>query len=76
MGIKEWVENIILKKAIRSGVGVVVAFLCSGIIASELQKLGITINKQEMELALMALLATGIEGLRTWVKARYGLKFL
>jgi uncharacterized protein YacL len=76
MGIKEWVQNIILKKALRSGVGIVVAFLCSGMIAAELQKLGITINKGEMELALMALIAGGIEGLRAWLKNKYGLKFL
>ena len=76
MGIKEWVENIILKKAIRSGVGIVVAFLCSGVIASELQKLGVTINKTEMELALMALIGGGIEALRTFVKIKWNLKFL
>ena len=76
MGIKEWIQNIILKKSIRSGVGVVVAFLCSGVIAGELQKLGITINKGEMEIALMALIAGGIEGLRAWAKAKFNLKFL
>ena len=76
MGISEWIKGIILKKAVRSGVGVVVAFLCSGVIAGELQKLGITINKAEMEMALMALIAGGIEGLRAWAKAKFNVKWL
>jgi hypothetical protein len=76
MGIKEWVQNIILKKAVRSGVGVVVAFLCSGVIASELQKYGVTINKAELEIALMALIGGGIEALRAWLKNKYKINFL
>ena len=74
--LQDWFVGVIMKKGIRSGVGIVVAFLCSGVIASELQKLGITINKTEMEVALMALIAGGLEGLRAWAKAKWNLKFL
>ena len=76
MGIKEWIQNIILKKGIRSGVGVLVAFVCSGIIATELQKYGVTINKTELEAGLIFLISGGLEALRSFLKAKYGLKFL
>ena len=76
MGLKEWIQNIILKKGIRSGVGVLVAFICSGIIATELQKYGVTINKTELEAGLIVLISGGLEALRSFLKAKYGLKFL
>lgn len=76
MGISDWIKNIILKKALRSGIGVAVAFLCSGVVAAELQKLGVTINKTELELGLLALISGGIEALRAWIKNRFNLKFL
>ena len=71
MGIKEWVTNLIVKKGVRSAVGVLVALLCSGVIATELQKHGITINKVELEAGLTVLLAGGLEVLRTWLKAKF-----
>lgn len=74
--VQDWLVGVIMKKGIRSAVGIIVAFVCSGAIAGELQKLGITINKTEMELALMAIIAGGLEGLRAWAKAKFNLKFL
>ena len=76
MGLKEWIQNIVLKKALRSGIGVVVAFICSGIVASELQKAGVTIDKTQLELALLALIGGGIEALRAWIKAKYKINIL
>lgn len=76
MGIGDWVQNLILKKGVRSAVGVLVALLCSGIVATELQKYGVTIDKLQLDAALTVLISGGLEALRTFLKAKYGLKFL
>jgi uncharacterized protein YacL len=76
MGIKEWLQNLVFKKGIRSGVGVLVALLCSGMIANELQKYGVTINKAEMEVALTVLISGGLEALRTWIKSKTKMTWL
>jgi len=74
--IKSWLSNIVLKKSLRSVVGVAIAFVLSTQIAPYLQQLGIEINKEQMEIGLTALLAGGLEALRTWLKAKYKLTML
>ena len=74
--IKGFITNIVLKKGLRSAIGVAVAFVTSGFIASELLKYGVTINKLELETALTVLLAGGLEAFRTWIKSKYKIPFL
>lgn len=74
--IKNWLINITVKKGLRSAIGVVIAFLTSGAISAQLEGMGITIDKTQLELGLLALVSGILEVARTWLKNKMGLKFL
>jgi hypothetical protein len=74
--IKGWMANVALKKVVRSVVGVAVAFLLSTKVAPILQQLGVTVNPVELEAGLTAVIAGGLEWLRTTLKAKFKLSWL
>ena len=63
-----WILSIAIKKVISRVVGVLLAYLA----ALNLQRFGITIDTNQLTIALYA----GIEFLRNWLKIKFNLKWL
>lgn len=63
-----WLLSIAVKKVISRVVGVLIAYIA----ALNLQRFGITIDTNQLTLALFA----GIEFLRNYLKVKFNLKFL
>lgn len=66
--IIDFLWSVAIKKGISRGVQLIAAYLAS----SELSKLGITINVEQMTLAVFA----GLEVARSYVKQKWGVKWL
>lgn len=74
--IKDWVWSIAVKKGIKSLVKLVVAFFTAGAIAPILGQLGITVDQNALQLGLTALINSGLEVLRNYVKTKLGWNFV
>lgn len=74
--VKNWIANVALKKIVRSIVGVLIAFLLSAKVTPILQGLGVSVNPVDLEVGLTALIAGGLEWLRTTIKAKFRVSWL
>jgi len=63
MTLKKWLFNVFIKKAIKRGIQIVIAFVAG----SKLAQMGVTID----ETALSAGIWTALEAGRQWLKVKY-----
>lgn len=75
-GVKSWLWQVALKKAIFSAVKVVVSFLASIKVVAILTAMGINIDITIMEGFLTTLLTSLLTMLQNWLKVKKGINWL
>ena len=74
--VKQWVFGIALKKAVKRGVQVLVAFAVAKGIGPILANFGVQVDFSKLEVELTTAAFAGIEMLRNWLKVKFNIGWL